>query len=330
MAANSQSILQAQQRVRERHARITAAPPRSFLQLVDLSQAEFNELISQALAIKAMPDKYKDALSRRRVALLFQKTSTRTRVSFETGVFAMGGAPLYMDWRASNFTLASLKDESRVLSRYVDLIMARVFSHADLEIMAHHSEVPIINGLSDWCHPCQGLTDYMTMQEYFGELKNLHVVYVGDGNNVCHTLMMGALHAAAEITVCTPRGYPPSGELTHRLLDAGVHLRFDNNPATAVKGADVIYTDTWISMGEEHQEQQKLGHFAGYQVNEALFEQAPAHTLFMHCLPAHRGVEVSDGVMDLPRSVVFDQAENRRFAQQALMMWLNALHTKSQ
>lgn len=324
MAANSQSILHAQQRVRERHAHLTAPPPRSFLQLLDLNQAEFRELLAQAAAIKAAPHQYATALSNRRVALLFQKTSTRTRVSFETGVFAMGGAPLYMDWRASNFMLASLKDEIRVLSRYVDLIMARVFSHADLDVMAQHSEVPVINGLSDWCHPCQALTDYMTMQEYYGELKDLHLVYIGDGNNVCHSLMMGALHAEAEITLCCPRAYPPSGALVQRLGAAGVRLRFVDEPTAAVKGADVIYTDTWLSMGEEDLGQQKLNQFNGYQVNEALLAHAENHTLFMHCLPAHRGVEVSDGVIDLPRSVVFDQAENRRFAQQALMQWLRA------
>lgn len=329
MVANKAAIEQARRVARDRHARIQAPSPRSFIELADLTSDEFHALLNRALDIKQRPQAYESALANRRVALLFQKTSTRTRVSFETGVSAMGGASLYLDWRSSNFTLASLQDEIRVLSRYVDLAMARVFRHEDLLIMARHSEVPIINGLSDWCHPCQALADYMTMQEYFGELKDLHVVYVGDGNNVCHSLLMGAQHTGSEITLCCPRGYAPSGELVHQLTQAGMRIRFESVPQRAVVGADVIYTDTWLSMGEEQLADQKLRNFAGYQVNEELFALAESHTLFMHCLPAHRGVEVSDEVMDSSRSVIFDQAQNRQFAQQALMLWLHELAKSS-
>jgi ornithine carbamoyltransferase len=305
-----------------RRQRILAAPPRSFLEISDLSADEFHLLLQRGLDIKANQSRYAHALESRQVALVFQKTSTRTRVSFETGVAALGGRPLYIDWKTSNFTLASLRDEIRALSRYVDLTVARVFEHEDLSLMAAHSEVPVINGLSDWSHPCQGLADYMTMQEYFGELRGLHVVYVGDGNNVAHSLLEGALQAGAKITMCCPRQYAPNSFLVQRLVGKGLALGIAARPEDAVADADVIYTDTWVSMGEEHLAETKVRRFDRFQVDSALLEKAPAHTLVMHCLPAHRGMEISDDVLDSEQAIVFDQAENRRYVQQALMLWL--------
>jgi ornithine carbamoyltransferase len=182
--------------------------------------------------------------------------------------------------------------------------------------------VPIINGLSDWSHPCQSLADFMTMREYFGTLAGLHLVYVGDGNNVAHSLIEGALLAGASITLCCPRRYAPNSFLVQRVAAAGGKLQLTDQPAESVRDADVIYTDTWVSMGEEQIAETKVREFEGFQVDAALVGKAPQHALVMHCLPAHRGMEVSDEVLDSDRAIIFDQAENRRYAQQALMLWL--------
>lgn len=326
MGAKADSISKALTVRKSRHAHRLAAPPRSLLTVTDLSPQEFADLLATGAKIKANPQEYVRSLERRQVALVFQKTSTRTRVSFETGVAAMGGSALYIDWRTSNFTLGGLEDEIRVLSRYVDLTVARVFGHEDLELMAKHSEVPIINGLSDFDHPCQALADFMTAQEYFGSLADLNFVYVGDGNNVAHALMMAALLAKAAITVCSPRRCAPNGALVQQLVSQGLKLKLTDKPDEAVRDADVIYTDTWISMGEEHLAEAKLKEFDGFQVSAALLAKAPKHAVVMHCLPAHRGQEISDDVMDSEQAIVFDQAENRRYVQQALLIWLLDQH----
>ncbi len=322
MAAKADSINKALTVRKARHAHRLSAPPRSLLTVTDLSPQEFADLIATGLKIKANPQEYVRSLEQRQVALVFQKTSTRTRVSFETGVAAMGGTALYIDWRTSNFTLGGLEDEIRVLSRYVDLTVARVFAHEDLEVMAKHSEVPIINGLSDFDHPCQALADFMTAHEYFGSLSDLNFVYVGDGNNVAHALMMAALLSKTSITVCSPRRCAPNGALVQQLVSQGLKLKLTDEPEEAVREADVLYTDTWVSMGEEHLAEAKLKAFEGFQLNAALLAKAPKHAIVMHCLPAHRGQEISDEVMDSEQAIVFDQAENRRYVQQALMMWL--------
>jgi ornithine carbamoyltransferase len=303
-----------------RHAR-RGKPERSFLAVGDLTPEDANAVIDGGLAVKQDPDRYRPALRDKAVALLFQKTSTRTRCSFEVGVGEMGGQPLYLDWRSSNFTLADLQDEIRVLSRYADLIMARVFAHGDLEVMRQYAEVPIINGLSDLGHPCQALTDYMTMKEYFGTLEGLRVAYVGDGNNVCNSLIEGALKVGAHITVAHPAGYAPNEAIVREAQAVGA-ITLSDRPADAVRDADVVYTDTWVSMGDEAQKDVRLRAFAGYQVNEALMSQAPDHALVMHCLPAHRGYEITPGVLDSDNSVVFDQAENRKHLQKYLMAWM--------
>lgn len=322
MGASDEAVQKALTVRKARRMRTLAPPPRSLLTVLDLSPAEFHDLVTTGSKIKANPRDYVRALDQRQVALVFQKTSTRTRISFETGVAAMGGNSLYIDWKTSNFTLASLRDEIRVLSRYVDLTIARVFAHEDLEEMAANSEVPIINGLSDMDHPCQALADFMTVNEYFGTLAGVNFVYIGDGNNVAHSLMMAAMLAKATITICSPRRYAPNGALVQQLLSQGLQLRVVDKPEEAVRDADVIYTDTWVSMGEEHMAETKTKLFEGFQVNGALVSKAPKHAVVMHCLPAHRGQEISDEAMDGEHSIVFDQAENRRYVQQALMIWL--------
>jgi ornithine carbamoyltransferase len=315
-------VERARQRVAERFGARRGKPERSFLTLADLTPEEMALLLDGGLAVKRDPERFARALAGRSVALLFQKTSTRTRVSFEVGVAEMGGQALYLDWRTSNFTLADLEDEIRVLSRYVDLVMARVYDQADLELMRAHSEVPVINGLSDLYHPCQGLADYLTLREYFGELAGLKIAYVGDGNNVCHTLIHGASKVGMRIAVAYPKGYSPDARVVTAARQAGAEVELTDSPAEAVQGADAIYTDTWISMGDEAQREARLKAFAGFQVDEALMAEAPDHAILMHCLPAHRGYEVSSAALDAPRSVVFDQAENRKHAQKFLMAWM--------
>lgn len=296
-------------------------PERSFLTIAELSPAEVRTLIEGGLAVKREPQRFAQALAGKRVALLFQKTSTRTRCSFEVGVGDMGGQPLFLDWKTTNFTLGHLEDEAKVLSRYFDLIMARVYKHEDLETMKAASEVPIINGLSDRYHPCQGLTDYMTAAEFFGELDGLKIAYIGDGNNVCHSLIHGAVRLGMTIAIAHPEGYEPKPEIVAAGRELG-EVILTHDPREAVEGADVVYTDTWVSMGDEEQKEVRLAAFAGYSVDEALMERAPDHALVMHCLPAHRGYEISPGVMDSANSVVFDQAENRMHLQKYLMAWI--------
>ena len=296
-------------------------PERSFLAISELSRHDVAKLLDGGLAVKRDRALLDRALQGKSVALLFQKTSTRTRCSFEIGVGEMGGQPMYIDWRTSNFTLSDLHDEVRVLSRYVDLIMARVYHHSDLEIMKQHSDVPIINGLCDLHHPCQGLTDYMTIQEYFGELQGLKIAYIGDGNNVCHSLIEGAVKTGMRIAVAHPPGYAPKPEIVAAARAEG-EVTLTQSPEEAVEGADVVYTDTWISMGDEDQREVRLKAFAGYKVDEGLLGRAPDHALVMHCLPAHRGYEISDGAIDSFNSVVVDQAENRKHLQKYLMAWI--------
>ncbi|HEX5757802.1 MAG TPA: ornithine carbamoyltransferase [Thermoanaerobaculia bacterium] len=297
-------------------------PERSFLSIHELAPEEFLHLLRGGLAVKAHPERWRRALADRAIALLFQKTSTRTRCSFEVGVGEMGGQPVYIDWRTSNFTLGELSDEIKVLSRYFDLVMARVYRHEDLLTMRAHSEVAVINGLDDRYHPCQGLTDYMTVLEYFGELAGLKLAYIGDGNNVCHSLIDGGAATGVEVAIAHPRGYAPREDVVGRARAKGARVILTQDPREAVAGADVVYTDTWVSMGDEAQSEARLEAFASYQVNAELLAAAPDHALVMHCLPAHRGLEISGEALDSANSVVFDQAENRKHAQKYLMAWI--------
>jgi ornithine carbamoyltransferase len=294
---------------------------RSILKISDLSQVEVQEILEWGIQAKVSPEEFEDELGGVRVALLFQKKSTRTRCSFEIGIWEMGGWPMYIDWGVSNFGRSDLKDEIKVLSRYFDLVVARVNEHSALDTMREYSEIPVINGLSDLHHPCQGLTDYMTMLEYFGDLKGLNVVYIGDGNNTTHSLLEGAALTDAKITVCTPKGYEPVAEIMAE-ASSKTSVIFTNSPTEAVKNADVIYTDTWVSMGDEVESETRLKIFPPYQVNAELMAHAPKHALVMHCLPAHRGEEITSEVLDSENCVVFDQAENRKHLQKALMRFL--------
>lgn len=298
-------------------------PERSFLTISDLTEEQMVKILNGGINVKNNPLQYRKTLQDKSVALVFQKTSTRTRCSFEIGIGEMGGQPMYIDWKTSNFTLADLQDETKVLSRYVDLIMMRVYKQEDLVQMKRYSEVPIINGLSDLYHPCQGLADFMTMKEYFGDLKGLNLCYIGDGNNVCHSLINGAVKTGMNISIAHPQNYAPNYKIVKAAKDKGtVQIHLTNSPDKAVKEADVIYTDTWVSMGSEEEKDTRLKAFSSFQVNEVLLSKAPEHALVMHCLPAHRGYEISSGALDSENSVVFDQAENRKHVEKYLMAWI--------
>jgi ornithine carbamoyltransferase len=303
--------------------------PRHLLSLGDCSREEIEDLFGLAARIKAAPRSWARALEGRCLAMLFQKPSTRTRVSFEVGMFQLGGSALYLG--AGDVQLRrgeTVADTARVLSRYVDAIMARVHAHQDVVDLARHGTVPVINGLSDRLHPCQALADYFTLWERrAGSLKGAKLAYVGDGNNVCHELLLGAGKLGVTIAVACPPGYGPDAAIleaarleAERVGEGTVTVTGD--PASAVAGADVVYTDVWTSMGQEDQGKTRRKAFAGFQVTPELMAAAAPDGVFMHCLPAHRGEEVSAEVIDGPRSVVFDEAENRLHTQKALLVAL--------
>lgn len=290
------------------------------LGLKDLSRVEIEEIIDLAQTIKKEPEKHSRSLGGKTLAMLFQKTSTRTRVSFETAMTQLGGHAQYLDWRTTNFTLGDLRDEIKCLARYADAIMARVYKHEDLEEMAKVSEVSIISGLSDSEHPCQVLGDLLTIKEKKGDLHNLNLAYVGDGNNVCNSLIIGCSKMGMKINISTPKGYEPADFAVQAGKDLKM-FQFFPEPEKAVENADIIYTDTWISMGEEAEKEERLKIFPPYQVNQKLMNLAPK-ALFMHCLPAHRGFEVTDDVLDSDKSIVYDQAENRLHIQKSILLSL--------
>ncbi len=299
-----------------------------FLTLAELSAEEFSSLLSLAHEVKAHPERFAERLHRRVLATIFEKPSTRTRVSFEVAMYQLGGTALFLSSRDLQLGRGeSIADTARVLSRYVDGIAARVMSHATLMDLAEHATVPVINALSDETHPCQALADYMTIQEVFGQdLKGKKLVFVGDANNVYRSLVFGALHLGVHVTLACPKEYQPPARFFEKLRPraeaAGCRLEVTDEPAEAVQGAHVIYTDVWTSMGQEAEERARRRAFEPFQVNGALMAAAGPQARFMHCLPAHRGEEVTDEVADGPSSVIFDQAENRLHAQKALLLVL--------
>lgn len=304
---------------------------RHFLDLYDWSTDDLHGLIDLALHLKAEQKNGGNApaLRGKVLGLVFEKPSLRTRVSFEVGMQQLGGAALTLGPAEIGFgKRESVADISRVLSRYVHIVMARVFRHTDLLELAHWSGVPIINGLSDLSHPCQALADILTIHEHCGGVKGVRIVYIGDGNNVAASLAQGAASFGAHFAIASPPGYElPEEALTQAdeiAQQTGGSIEAFQNPHTAVKGADVIYTDTWVSMGQESQTAQREKDLRDYQVNAALLARANPHAIVMHCLPAHRGHEITDDVADGPQSVLFDQAENRLHAQKAILMELLA------
>ena len=298
------------------------------LSLKDYSREDLDEVFALARDLKARPQEYRDALRGKTLAMIFQKPSTRTRVSFEVGMFQLGGHGLYLGADAIQLNRGeTVADTARVLSRMVDGIMARVFAHQDVLDLARHGTVPVINGLSDLLHPCQALADYLTLLERRGSFRGLKVAYVGDGNNVCHELMMGAVKLGMAFVAATPEGYEPNQLIVKSATrdiqkGGGPAPVVTRDPMEAVDGADVVYTDTWTSMGQEEEAEARRQAFDGYTVTPEMMAAASPQAVFMHCLPAHRGEEVSDEVIESPNSVVFDQAENRLHVQKALLLLL--------
>jgi ornithine carbamoyltransferase len=302
---------------------------RHFLSLADLSTDQLWELLELAKNLKAdwLSGGNQPLLAGKTLAMVFQKPSLRTRVSFERAMQHVGGQAMYLSPNEIQLgKRESVADVARVLSRYVEGIMARVFAHRDIEQLAQYADVPVINGLSDYSHPCQGLGDLLTIWERFGTLKGLKITYVGDGNNVANSLLFGGSLAGMHVTVASPTGYEPHPavvQLASRLaVQHGQQILITNSPAAAVRDADVVYTDVWTSMGQEAEAEQRHGRFDGFQLNEELLSQAKEHAIAMHCLPAHRGEEITDGVADGPQSALFDQAENRLHAQKSVLVRL--------
>ena len=301
--------------------------PRHFLTITDLNERELGGLLREAAAAKRQRSRGSSALAGQVVALVFQKPSMRTRVAFEVAVLELGGSVISLGQEDIQLGLREpIKDVARVLSRYVDAIVARTFAHSDVEEFARYASVPVINGLSDLVHPCQALADLFTIEEQFGRLKGLTVAYVGDGNNVLHSLVEGCGMTGVNVSVSTPAAYRPDGGIwsaaARRAKAHGARLRWTRDPSDAVRGADVVYTDVWVSMGKESERTTRSKIFRPYQLNGALLRRAKPGCRVMHCLPAHRGEEITDQVMEGPRSLIFEQAENRLHVQKALLIML--------
>jgi ornithine carbamoyltransferase len=300
---------------------------KDFVSIKCLTTDELRELLVEAVAIKANPSKYDHALKGKALAMVFEKPSLRTRVTFDVGMHQLGGYAIYLSpAEISIGKRESVADVAHNLERMVQGVMIRTFSHKIVEDMAKIAKIPIINGLTDFSHPCQALADYLTILENRGDLQALKIAYVGDGNNVAHSLVYSAALLGAHISIATPAGYEPAEEVvrwaTAKAAETGARIEVHSDPAGAADGADVIYTDTWTSMGQEAEAVERRKIFAPYQVNDELFAKAHTDAIFMHCLPAHRGEEVTDSVIDSARSVVFQQAENRLHAQKAVLLSL--------
>ncbi len=295
---------------------------RHLLSITDLSREEIEEILGKTGALKEARRKGSEPLplKGKALALLFEKPSLRTRVSFEVGMQQLGGRTLYLSPDEVQLgKREAVKDVAKVLSRYVEVIVARVFAHETIMELAKYSDVPVINGLSDKLHPCQVLSDIYTILERRGSLKDLKVAFVGDGNNVANSWVYAASKLGINLIVATPEGCEPDKEV---LAEAGDNVKSIHDPEEAVKRADVVYADTWISMGQEMETEEREKIFPPYQINANLLEKAKPDCLVMHCLPAHRGKEITDEVMDGPRSLVFDQAENRIHMQKAILALL--------
>lgn len=299
-----------------------------FLSLADLSRAELDDLLEEAIRRKAewRSGERPPLLRGKVLAMVFQKPSLRTRVSFDMAMRHLGGDALYLSPNEIGLgQRESIADVSRVLSRYADAILARVFAHAHVVELARHAGVPVINGLSDTSHPCQGLADFLTIRERFGPRQGLRLAYLGDGNNVATSLAFGCALVGMEFHIASPPGYELPEAVMSRARDLapqGASLRQMQDPHQAVRDAHVIYTDTWTSMGQEGEAERRAKAFPPYQVNAALVAEADPAAIVMHCLPAHRGQEITDEVADGPQSVIFDQAENRLHAQKAILLRL--------
>ncbi len=300
---------------------------RDFISLKSYTNKELEQLLSGAARLKKAKNRITDDLKGKTIGLIFQKPSNRTRVSFEVGIHQLGGNCIYLGPEEINLgKRETTSDVARTLSRYLDGIVARTFSHKDVVELAKFATVPVINGLTDLSHPCQAMADMLTIHEKFGNFKGIKLAYVGDGNNVCHSLMIISAKLGLHMTVAHPKGFAPldivvdaANELA---VDTNAKISLTTDPRQAVCGAQVIYVDTWVSMGQEEEAKKRLKIFEKYQINSKVVEKADKDFIFMHCLPAHRGQEVTEEIIDGPHSVIFDQAENRLHVQKAILLYL--------
>jgi ornithine carbamoyltransferase len=295
---------------------------RSFTKVADWRAEELTEVLDLADELKRLQQAGEEhhLLPGRTLGMIFQKPSTRTRVSFEVGIYQLGGLGLYLS--ASDLQLGrgeTIKDTAHVLSRYLDAIMIRTYAQSDVEALAEHASIPVINGLTDSTHPCQALADVMTIRERFGRIEGLKVVYLGDGNNVCASLMVACAKLGADFVAATPRDYAPAPEAVELARATGRAVELTDDPRSAVEGADVLYTDVWTSMGQDAERDQRLRDLTGYGIDADLVARAGDDAIVLHCLPAHYGEEITEDVLYGPRSAVWDEAENRLHAQKALM-----------
>jgi len=300
---------------------------KDFIEIHDYSADDVRQIFELARDIKKNPKHYRDALQGQTLAMIFEKSSTRTRVSFEAGMFQLGGHAMFLSARDIQLGRGEpIYDTAKVLSRYVDGIMARTFAHKTVTDLADYSSVPVINGLTDLSHPCQAMTDYFTAWEHLGDLKGKKLAYIGDGNNMAHSLMYGGSKVGMNVAIATPGGYAPDPSVVAKSQadadHAGTRVIVTTSIEEAVRDADVVETDVWASMGQEAEAQKRQKDFEGWQVNERVMSFAKKDAIFMHCLPAHRGEEVAAEVIDSERSVIYDEAENRLHVQKAIMVAL--------
>ena len=306
---------------------------RDFISLKSYSNSEIAKLLDDALRLKKAKSRVSNQLKGKTIGLIFQKPSNRTRVSFEVGIHQLGGNCIYLGPEEINLgKRETTSDVAHTLSRYLDGIVARTFSHQDVVELSKFASVPVINGLTDLSHPCQAMADMLTIKEQFGKLKGIRFAYVGDGNNVCHSLMIISAKLGVHMTVAHPKGFAPLDKVVdaarEMARDTGAKITLTTDPKAAVKGVQVIYADTWVSMGQEEEAKKRLKIFENYQINNKLVALADKKYIFMHCLPAHRGQEVTDEIIDGPHSVIFDQAENRLHVQKAILVKLLAKGAK--
>ncbi len=304
-------------------------PGRDLVSIRDLSPIEVESIFHLASRMKARPEDFRNALAGKHIAMFFEKPSLRTRLTFEAGICGLGGSVTFVDQRHERLDAReTLSDIAHNLERWVSGIVLRTFAHETVEGIAEFACVPVVNALSEMEHPCQALADYFTLHERFGNLKKICLAYVGDGNNVMHSLLLTAALLGSKIRIATPKGYGPDAQILSDARDiaknTGAVIELMIDPHKAVRGADAVYTDAWVSMGHENETEERARIFPPYQVNDELIAGAAPHGVFMHCLPAHRNEEVTDAVIDSVRSIVFDQAENRMHVQKAILTMLVA------
>ncbi len=305
----------------------TTLPCQDLISIRDLDASEIKHIFNLAARLKSHPQDFRGALAGKHIAMFFEKPSLRTRLTFEAGVSGLGGSITFVDQTSGRLDAReTLSDIAHNLERWVSGIVLRTFAHSTVEGMASYARVPVVNALSDLEHPCQALSDYFTLQQRFGNLKNICLAYVGDGNNVAHSLLLTSASIGSTMRIATPKGYELNEQIVADAREIASHtgaiIELLTDPYEAVAGADAIYTDAWTSMGQEHEQDERARIFPSYQLNNKLASEAAPHAVFMHCLPARRGEEITDEIMDSPRSIVFDQAESRLHVQKAILVLL--------